>query len=324
MVRNFCLLLLATSLCFCTRNSASPQFGPGKEDPPIDAFYWGFFDDSGTPMSFYDGFGKKPSMAMMFDGWTADGKKDFPIAFCNNAAAGGYVPHVTWEPVMGLTELTSGKYDTHIQKYGEAIAAFGKPVILRFAHEFNGDWYPWSILEDKVVPTATYVDAFRYVNKKIKEAGGTNAYWVWAPNVVNGAKNPQRLEDYYPGDNYVDMIGMDGYNFGKSQSWSRWQSFSEVFEDLYTWTQKNHPDKPVFISEMGTSSTGGDKAAWIKDMFVQLAQNFPKIKAIVWFNINKETDWRFTETPNSINAFKDGLNNQRVLTDANLGLFKTN
>lgn len=319
MFKNFCLFFVATSLCFCTRNLAHPQSDFDKEIPLM---YWGFFDDSGTPMSFYDGFEKKPSIAMMFNGWTTDGSKDFPMEFCKNAAASGYVPHVTWEPIMGLEDLISGKYDAYIKKYGEAIASFGKPIILRFAHEFNGDWYPWSIADDKIVPASTYVDAFRYVNKKIKEAGGTNARWAWAPNATNGAKNSQRLEDYYPGDNYVDLIGMDGYNFGRSQSWSNWQSFSEVFGNLYTWIQKTHPNKPIFISEMGTSSKGGDKAAWIKDMFFQLEHKFPKIKAVVWFNIDKETDWRFTETQNSINAFKEGLNNKRVLTDVKLSLFE--
>ncbi|MFT3904497.1 MAG: glycosyl hydrolase [Niabella sp.] len=283
--------------------------------------YWGFFDDSGTPMSFYDGFEKKPSMAMMFDGWNAEGSKNFPIEFCRNAEAGGYLPHVTWEPMMGLSELISGKYDNDIKKYGEAIASFGKPVILRFAHEFNGDWYPWSIMNEQLIPASTYVTAFRYVHEKIREAGGLNAYWVWAPNVENGAKNQQTIESYYPGDAYVDLIGMDGYNFGTSQSFSRWQSFTDIFENLYNKVTTAYPHKPVFISEMGCSSTGGDKAAWIADMFIQLENKFPKINSFVWFNINKETDWRFTETQAITDAFKTGINSDRVLSDATLGLF---
>jgi hypothetical protein len=289
------------------------------EAPVTNSLYWGFFDDSGTPMSFYNGFGKNPSMAMMFDGWEVTGNKSFPVQFCQNAFAGGYVPHVTLEPKMGMVELMSGKYDEDIKKYGEAIAALGKPIVLRFAHEFNGDWYPWSILNDQLVPAATYVQGFRYMRDKIRAAGGTNAYWVWAPNNENGGKNPQTLESYYPGDAYVDIIGMDGYNFGTSQSWSRWQSFGQVFGGLYDWIMQTHPAKPVFICEMGTSSTGGDKTAWITDMFVQLETRFPKVKGFVWFNINKETDWRFTETQQSIDAFKAALSNPRVLSDATLG-----
>jgi hypothetical protein len=280
---------------------------------------WGFFDDSGTPLSFYDGFGKKPSMVMMFDLWDLTGNRDFPTAFCNNADAAGYLPHITLEPKMGLVELMSGKYDADIQEYGQAIAAFGKPIILRFAHEFNGDWYPWSIFNGALVPASTYVQAFRYVQDKMKAAGAVNARWAWSPNNANGANNPQTLDSYYPGDEYVDIIGMDGYNFGTSQNWSSWQSFSQVFGNLYNWITGTHPNKPIFIAEMGCSSTGGNKAGWINDMFIQLETNFPKISSIVWFNIDKETDWRFTVDQNSIDAFKAGLNGSRVISDRTLG-----
>lgn len=289
------------------------------EAPLVNTLFWGFFDDSGTPMSFYNGFGKNPSMAMMFDAWTVTGNKSFPVQFCRNADAGGYVPHITWEPMLGLTELMSGKYDEDIRKYGEAMAAFGKPIVLRFAHEFNGDWYPWSVFNEELVPAATYVQGFRYVHDKIKASGATNVYWTWAPNNANGSNNPQTLDAYYPGDGYVDIIGMDGYNFGTSQSWSKWQSFGEVFTNVYTWITQNHPDKPIVICEMGTSSTGGDKAAWITDMFVQLETNFPKVKAFVWFNIDKETNWLFNQTEASTNAFKAALSNPRVVTDRTLG-----
>ncbi len=258
-------------------------------------------------------------MVMMFHLWNEIGNKNFPTAFCNNAAAADYLPHVTLEPMMGLVELMSGKYDTDLEKYGQAIAAFGKPVIIRFAHEFNGDWYPWSLFNGTLVPSSTYIQAFRYVHDKMKAAGAVNARWAWAPNNANGAGNPQTIASYYPGDAYVDLIGMDGYNFGTSQAWSDWKSFSQVFGSLYNWITSTHPTKPVFIAEMGCSSTGGDKAAWINDMFHQLENTFPAIKTFVWFNIDKETDWRFTENQGSIDAFKAGLNSSRVVSDRTLG-----
>lgn len=290
-----------------------------EEQTSATKLFWGFFDDSGTPLSFYDGFGKKPSTVMMFNLWDVTGNKDFPMTFCNNADAAGYLPHITLEPKMGLVELMSGKYDSDIEKYAQSIASFGKPILLRFAHEFNGDWYPWSIFNGTLVPSSTYVQAFRYVHDKMKAAGATNARWVWCPNNANGANNPQTLDSYYPGDAYVDLIAMDGYNFGTSQAWSKWQSFSEIFGNVYGWITTTHPGKPLFIGEMGCSSTGGDKAAWFNDMFYQLENNFTKINSFVWFNINKETDWRFTVNQTSIDAFKAGIGSSRVLTDRTLG-----
>ncbi|WP_223584801.1 hypothetical protein [Sphingobacterium sp. GVS05A] len=110
-----------------------------------------------------------------------------------------------------------------------------------------------------------------------------------------------------------------GYNFGTSQSWSSWQSFAQVFGPLYHKLTTTYPSKPIFIAEMGCSSTGGDKATWINDMFAQLETQFPKIRSFVWFNINKETDWRFTNGQEAIGAFKTGLSNPRVGVDPTLG-----
>jgi hypothetical protein len=70
---------------------------------------------------------------------------------------------------------------------------------------------------------------------------------------------------------------------------------------------KNYQWKPIMISEFGCSGTGGNKVAWITDMFTQLKNNHKKIKAFVWFNVNKEIDWRFNETAESTTAFKAGL-----------------
>jgi len=78
---------------------------------------------------------------------------------------------------------------------------------------------------------------------------------------------------------------------------------------------KNYPGKPIMISEFGCSGTGGNKAAWITDMFTQLKNNYKKIKAFVWFNVNKETDWRFNETAESTAAFKSGLADTIVSSD---------
>ncbi len=282
-------------------------------------FFWGFFDDAGTPTSFYEGLGTKPSTHMMFDGWYADGDRTFPTSFCQQADANGFTPFVTLEPFMGMDEILSGKYDADLTAYANAIKAFGKPILFRFAHEFNGDWYPWSVMNDQVVPAATYVKGFKYVHDKLTQAGATNLVWIWAPNNENGGKNPQTLDTYYPGDAFVDIIGMDGYNFGTSQDWSKWASFSQTFGNLYNWIETNHPNKPILIAEMGCSSQGGDKVAWINDMFVQLEQNFPKIMSIVWFNIDKETDWRLHENDATKQAFMNGVSAPRVQYDRSFG-----
>jgi hypothetical protein len=288
-----------------------------------DMIFWGIFEeglqgnltkvkDYGTQL------GKSPSMVMWYIGWNASGDHTFPLATCQQVAAAGYVPHIVWEPWLGLDPILAGDYDSDIQKFGEDIAKFEKPVMLRFGHEFNGDWYPWSYISGAVVPASKWIQAYKYVHDKVIAAGGTNAVWLWSPNNGNGGNNPQDITDYYPGSEYVDWIAIDGYNWGTSQTWSSWALFSDVFGSVYQKIISNYPDKPVMLGEMGCTSTGGDKAAWITDMFEQLKNNFTHIKAFVWFNVNKETDWRFNTTTESTEAFKTALSDTTVKYDINL------
>lgn len=278
---------------------------------------WGYFDNTTTPASAYMGYGKQPSSTIIYIGF-----EDFPTAFCQNADANGMITDVSWQPDnILLNDIVSGKYDSYLQKFGQEVASFGKPVMLRFANEFNGDWSTWSYNASAggLVPASLYVQAFKYVHDKVMAAGGFNAYWIWSPNVTNGGMNTQSIESYYPGDNYVDIIGMDGYNWGTSQSWTSWQSFESVFGACYDQLVASHPNKLIGVTETGCSSTGGDKAAWITDMFNGFTTRFPKLKFFTWFNINKETDWRFTSDQASINALEAGLQNQYIIYDRTIG-----
>ena len=277
--------------------------------------FWGIFDDTqGLSPSFYTNLGKSPSTIMMFMDFG-----NFPLDFCKNADQLGSMPYVTWEPRVDITKILTGQYDSYLQKFGQDIAKFGKPFLLRFGHEFNGDWYPWSVYEGKLVPASTYVQVYKYVHDKVVAAGGSKAIWVWCANAGNGGANPQDILSYYPGDKYVNWIGMDGYNWGTSAPGFSWKSFSGVFNSLYQQLTTNYPTKPIMIGEMGCSSTGGDKVAWINDMFTRLPIDFPKVRSFTWFNINKETDWRFNVNQGSTDAFKAGIAKNFVQYDPALG-----
>jgi hypothetical protein len=55
---------------------------------------------------------------------------------------------------------------------------------------------------------------------------------------------------------------------------------------------------------MASAEVGGDKGAWIDEIIPTLRSSYPLIKGLVWFDINKETDWRISSTPASEEAFK--------------------
>ena len=110
---------------------------------------------------------------------------------------------------------------------------------------------------------------------------------------------------HYPGDEYVDYVGIDGYNWGNTKSWSRWMSFRDIFEERYR-QALDHFKKPVIISEFSSTSSGGDKRTWIKEAMRDI-RRMRNIKAFVLFNIDKETDWSFPADTSFGKEFKSQL-----------------
>ena len=133
-------------------------------------------------------------------------------------------------------------------------------------------------------------------------AGATNAVWVFSPNNGNSPDEAwNQWANYYPGDNYVDWMGIDGYNWGTTQAWSSWATFQAVFGGIYAGIAAK--GKPIMIPETASTELGGDKAAWIAGVLPSLKTTFPGIKALVWFQMNKETDWRIDSSTASQAAF---------------------
>lgn len=238
--------------------------------------------------------GKAPSVIMDYRDWAHT--PDFPTDFANLVDGRGAVPMLTWEPwdyTAGanqphyrLSTISGGTYDPLVRRWAAEIKAWGKPILLRFAHEMNGTWYPWS---EAVNGNAAgqYVAAYRHVVSLFRSSGVTNVTWVWSANVAFPGSVP--LSRLYPGDAYVDWTALDGYNWGTTTSVG-WQSFEQVFGPSLTQV-RGLSSRPVMISEIGSAEQGGDKAAWISDFFSRMAAH-PEIRAFVWFNHDKEADWR--------------------------------
>ncbi len=245
---------------------------------------------------------KKVSLYLFYANLSAS--SHFPTDQAQAIAARGVTPVVTAEPwELSMADVASGAYDATLRTWAAEAKAFGKPLWFRFAHEMNGDWYPWA-------DPANYVAAYRHVHDVFASAGVTNVKWVWSPNVVYPGSTP--LADVFPGDGYVDWIGIDGYNFGTSQSWSTWQSPTGVFDTTLKAVRALSSD-PIAITETGSAESGGSKARWITDFFALLKAN-PDVKAFLWFNLNKETDWRIQSSPAAQTAFASGISDGRFAT----------
>jgi hypothetical protein len=225
----------------------------------------------------------------------------------------GRTPLLTWEPweptgspnqpKYALARIAGGDFDVYLTTWALALKLNGSPVYLRPMHEFNSDWYPWSGAANGNTP-AQFVQAWRHIHDIFRNLGASNVRFVWSPNNIDvPASNP--MESFYPGDAYVDVLAVDGYNWGAgTPAFGGWQSFSEVFARAYDRLSALGP-QPIWIAEVGSSADGGDKAAWIRDMFARAAE-MSRLEAIVWFNENKERDWSATPTPEIAAAFAPG------------------
>lgn len=204
-----------------------------------------------------------------------------------------------------LDDINQGRYDEFFRDWARTAANDKRPVLLRFGFEFNGDWFTWS------GDPKGYVEAWRRAHRIFREERAHHVQWVWAPNVTNCPDVPENdMHRYYPGDAYVDWIGLDGYNFGDDHDeWHTWQSLEKIYEKTLGELIERYPNKPISISEFGCAS-GSDRqrSQWIREAHAYL-QRFPQVKSAIWFNYDKrrekEPNWRIDVTPESLRAFNE-------------------
>lgn len=243
--------------------------------------------------------------------------KDFaqapPISELDAVNARGATSLITWEPwlwgggtsqpAFALARITAGDYDSYLRQWGSALASWGKPVMLRFGHEMNGNWYPWAEGTNGNQP-GDYVNAWRHVHDVVAGMGASNVSWVWSPNVPYWGSTP--LTGLYPGSGYADIVAMDGYNWGTAAAWSSWTSPAALFGDGLAQLRTLAPGKPIMIAETASAEAGGSKADWNTALVSYLAAQ-SDVTAFVWFDQNKEVDWRINSSSGSSNALAAAL-----------------
>ncbi len=259
--------------------------------------------------------GVQPSMAMFYSGW--GGQPAFNSTPFNNIHKVGMMPMLDWEPWNYLapsavsvgqfnqsqfseTSLMSGTYRQFIKSWALGIKSLGYPVALDFAHEMNGNWYPWAASVNGNSP-ANFVALWRYVHDIFTEVGANNVIWVWSPNVNYPGSTP--LDSLWPGSNYVNWAGVVGYFWGSSNPSP--PSFSSIFGATLTQIQ-SITSKPILITETSGSNSSGQKVQWISSFFRGLVAH-PQIIGFNWFNIKKRHNWTVDSTPGSLAAFREGL-----------------
>ena len=238
---------------------------------------------------------RKIPLIVTFQDWSAP----FPDLDAREARARGKTLEITWEPwhfsdpnAIKLGDIIAGKHDKYIDSWANGARSFGGEIWIRWGHEMNGNWYPWS-LSNNNSDAQMWTKAYRHVHDRFARAGASNVRWVWcfnAESVPDASWNEAART--YPGDDYVDAIAIDGYNFGTTTPHSRWQSFEQIFAAPVALAQRNWPDKPLQIGETGCATQGGDKVEWLRQMDKSLRGPFARVESVTWFEAAKEADWR--------------------------------
>lgn len=220
-----------------------------------------------------------------------------------------------------IYDLLKGKYDEYLHQYARDIKAFGHPVLFRLNNEMNGDWCIYSSYYTSN-DTELFKASWRYIYDIFQENGVDNVLWVWNPHDLSfpGFQWNHYLA-YYPGDKYVDIIGLTGYNPGNYFKGESWRPFHEIYPSLY----KEYSEifqQPLMITEFGSNSFGGDKIGWIQDMF-QHMDNYPRIKVAIWWNgIDRDPEgkpgriYRLDESEEMLEAFRIGLRKYKKVEDS--------
>lgn len=288
---------------------------PPPPPPPVPVALGAWTPNSGPPWnqssaSAYTALVGTPPAILHWYQDLAHAPTAFDVARCDEAAAAGAIPMISWElddyqagasqPFYANAGILSGAHDAALVAWLTAAGVWGKPFLLRFMWEASGKWYPWAAGTPGNTP-GSFLDAFRH-GTRLARAHTPLARIVWNVSVDLPGLVP--LEDVYPGDAYCDVVSLDGYNTGPAGWTGAWRSFADVFGSSYDRLVALAPSKPILLAEVGCAAQGGDQAAWIGEIPAALTA-MPNVRGLVWFNNTAGAlDFRFTGDPASLAAFQ--------------------
>jgi hypothetical protein len=306
-----CLLLLLTQLGTpVARAQDTPPDYPvpatppdyqrpiGKLVPPQGALFGAHFEQSSKPGPEQDDTEKHEADAgRTFDirNYYYTWDEEFPTWREPYDFAKGRYPLISWG-CEDVDKILSGTYDALIDARADGLKALGKPLYLRWCWEMDGDR---SEKKSKVKSAERFIEAWKYIWGRLHQRGADNVVRVWCPN-ARGFKQ-EAAQPFYPGDEWVDWICTDGYNWAPGRK-EDWRSYVEIFDAFYTFGVQHK--KPLMVGEWGAQERQqGDKAKWIADAQIATREKLPAIAAVVVFSVTHLFDWRVTTSPESYAAF---------------------
>lgn len=273
---------------------------PGPDTTPATVRAFGKL--TGTPVE----------IAQTFMPWRYPGDPQanlFPSALVGEMLRAGITPEITWDPTihgegvdqpqMSLASIAHGRYDRYVRQFARAVAAVKRPVLIRFAHEMNGAWQSYSE-SNSGNHRGDFVKAWRHVYDVFQSVGASNARWIWSPNVVGPRSSP--LAELYPGDRYVDWIGLDGYSYPKAGCAPAARTFGPALDEI-----RHFSTRPVMLAEVSVAASCPGRAALISNLLSWVREQ-PEIRSLTWWQrTDSDADWQLSGADGSASAFRQGV-----------------
>jgi len=333
----------------CEKHAPSLTQSSSKETQlvvPDHGAYTGAFIDFGgvedqVSLEGIEGFeqtvGKHQAIIASSSFW---GEQSFPMANLALIWRHGSLPLVFWSPWdrpyeqrkgpdrFSLKSILEGRWNRYIDDWADQARTFGKPMIVSFCNEMNGDWFPWSgtyygagrKLGTKTDATRewegpeTFKQAYRYVVDRVRKRGASNIQWLFQTNNYSYPMDTWNFAPaYYPGSDYVDWLGLSVY--GKQFNDEPWVDFWPLVDWPYQEIARLDPQKPIMIAEWATAEfpQAGDKAKWIREAFAIMRDNLPRVKAEVywherWQNEDESySNLRVNSSPEALDAYRGSV-----------------
>jgi hypothetical protein len=235
----------------------------------------------------------------LYSAWGSKPEQEFPQKQVRAIFELGSVPVITWEPWLtdfdpekfpklrkpelrdkgGMADIAKGKYDAYIAAWATEAKDMKNTIFIRLGHEMNDPYrYPWGPQNNSAMD---FVAAWKHVHQIFTAIGAKNVIWVWSPHPSYGW-----FDAFYPGEKYVDWVGVNILNYGTAAIWSKWWTFAEMFGTHYAELAKY--GKPIMITEFGCLAVGGNRADWFKEALSGIPVNYPAVKAVLFFHFSAD------------------------------------
>lgn len=283
--------------------AANRHYLKAKYEPLIGAYLGAYVEidpaiRDNFPL-FNETTGRKHAAFLTYVDWNVP----FPKEFAEKVRKAGGIAQIAWNPMGGLQEVRD---DAYVRGFARAAREAGIPIFLRFAGEMNGDWVPWN------GDPHLYIEKFRLIHD-IMEQEAPNVAMVWTPN-----DNPVLdIDKYYPGDAYVDWVGVNFYNTYIKNADPKMSGADEDLFDKLRHVYETYSDrKPIQISEFAIVHYDHvlkkDVSEWarkkMRRFYTGLPRMFPRVKALYWFDVD---EW---QTPNPYSSYRK-YNDYRLTHD---------